>query len=101
MPTRNVVLTDRQATLIEALVRGGRYQNASEVIREGLRLLEQHEVQIAASLESHRAPAPVPPPSSVPRAVEHTELPEFDDAPTLIAYLDKLAEHNGSGMEPR
>ena len=39
MPTRNVVLTDRQEALIEALVQSGRYQNASEVMREGLRLV--------------------------------------------------------------
>lgn len=30
MPTRNVVLTDHQATLVEELVTSGRYQNASE-----------------------------------------------------------------------
>lgn len=37
MPTRNVVLTDHQASLVEQLVTSGRYQNASEVLREGLR----------------------------------------------------------------
>jgi len=37
MPTRNVVLTERQADLIETLVESGRYQNASEVMRDGLR----------------------------------------------------------------
>ena len=31
MPTRNVVLTDHQARLVERLVVSGRYQNASEV----------------------------------------------------------------------
>ena len=41
MPTRNVVLTDHQASLVEHLVESGRYQNASEVLREGLRLVEQ------------------------------------------------------------
>lgn len=45
MPTRNVVLTDHQAALLERLVSGGRYQNASEVLREGLRLLESREVE--------------------------------------------------------
>ncbi|MBV9290137.1 MAG: type II toxin-antitoxin system ParD family antitoxin, partial [Hyphomicrobiales bacterium] len=40
MPTRNVVLTERQTALVESLVKSGRYQNASEVLREGLRLLE-------------------------------------------------------------
>jgi antitoxin ParD1/3/4 len=38
MPTRNVVLTERQEELIEALVKSGRYQNASEVLRDGLPL---------------------------------------------------------------
>jgi antitoxin ParD1/3/4 len=33
MPTRNVVLTDHQAALVEHLVASGRYQNASEVLR--------------------------------------------------------------------
>ena len=32
MPTRNVVLTDHQADLVERLVASGRYQNASEVV---------------------------------------------------------------------
>lgn len=40
MPTRNVVITDRQAKLIDQLVAEGHYQNASEVLREGLRLVE-------------------------------------------------------------
>jgi len=35
MPTRNVVLTDHQAMMIEELVTSGRYQNASEVLRDG------------------------------------------------------------------
>jgi antitoxin ParD1/3/4 len=43
MPTRNVVLTDHQAALVERLVESGRYQNASEVLREGLRLVEDRE----------------------------------------------------------
>lgn len=43
MPTRNVVLTDHQAQFVEQLVLAGRYQNASEVLREGLRLVERRE----------------------------------------------------------
>ena len=45
MPTRNVVLTEHQAALVEGLVAGGRYQNASEVLREGLRLIEKRETK--------------------------------------------------------
>ena len=54
MPTRNVVLTDKQAELIEQLVESGRYQNASEVLREGLRLLQRRELEDAARLEALR-----------------------------------------------
>ena len=43
MPTRNVVLSDHQQALVETLVQSGRYQNASEVLREGLRLIEERE----------------------------------------------------------
>jgi antitoxin ParD1/3/4 len=43
MPTRNVVLSEHQQELVETLVQSGRYQNASEVLRDGLRLIEQRE----------------------------------------------------------
>lgn len=43
MPTRNVVLTEHQQELVETLVQSGRYQNASEVLRDGLRLIEERE----------------------------------------------------------
>lgn len=52
MPTRNVVLSEHQHDLVEALVRSGRYQNASEVLREGLRLIEQRERLEAARLKA-------------------------------------------------
>ena len=57
MPTRNVVLTDRQAELIERLVATGRYQNASEVLREGRRLIEQRGVEDKARLKALREAA--------------------------------------------
>ena len=46
MSTRNVVLTDHQDRLVENLVASGRYQNASEALRAGLRLLEQEETAL-------------------------------------------------------
>jgi len=57
MPTRNVVLTDYQAELLERLVSSGRYQNASEVMREGLRLVEDKEEQAKARLKVLREAA--------------------------------------------
>lgn len=50
MPTRNVVLTTHQASFVEELVASGQYQNASEVLREGLRLVERREVEASARL---------------------------------------------------
>ena len=48
MVTRNVVLTDSQSELIDHLVAIGRYQNASEALRAGIRLLEREETEMAA-----------------------------------------------------
>ena len=50
MATRNVVLSEHQHELVETLVRSGRFQNASEVLREGLRLLEREEAEEAAKV---------------------------------------------------
>ena len=52
MPTRNVVLTDHHEKIVTDLVRSGRYQNASEVLREGLRLVEAREAREATKLKS-------------------------------------------------
>ena len=48
MATRNVVLTESQSDLVDRLVSSGRYQNASEALRAGLRLLEREEADLAA-----------------------------------------------------
>lgn len=50
MPTRNVVLTEHQASFVEHLVSSGRYQNASEVLREGLRMIERREAEDSTRL---------------------------------------------------
>jgi antitoxin ParD1/3/4 len=57
MPTRNVVLTDHQTQFVEQLVGSGRYQNASEVLREGLRLVERREDEDALRLAALREAA--------------------------------------------
>ena len=55
MPTRNVNLTDHFDRFIQARINSGRFSNASEVVREGLRLLEQREKEDKAKLEWLRA----------------------------------------------
>lgn len=50
MVARNVVLSQHQHELVDSLVKSGRCQNASEVLREGLRILECRAVEDAARL---------------------------------------------------
>lgn len=52
MPTRNVVLSEHQQQLVDDLVQTGRYQNASEVLRDGLRLVEERERREGAKLKA-------------------------------------------------
>ncbi|GLR88107.1 type II toxin-antitoxin system ParD family antitoxin [Bradyrhizobium iriomotense] len=87
MPTRNVVLTERQKELIDALVKSGRYQNASEVLRDGLRLVEQREAEDAGKLKALRAAARLG-----VGALDRGEFKEFRNIEDLQAYLNDLAE---------
>jgi antitoxin ParD1/3/4 len=57
MPTRNVSLTDHFDKFVERSIDSGRYLNASEVIREGLRLLEQKTQEDRLKLERLREAA--------------------------------------------
>ena len=55
MPTRNVNLTDELDHFVAMKVKSGRYENASEVVRAGLRALEREEQQYEANLAALRA----------------------------------------------
>jgi antitoxin ParD1/3/4 len=85
MPTRNVVLTDHQATLVEELVTSGRYQNASEVLREGLRLVEQREAEDAYRLEALRAAV-----QTGIADIEAGRLKTFDSKESLRLHLQSI-----------
>jgi len=86
MPTRNVVLTEHQASLVERLVDSGRYQNASEVLREGLRLVEQRESEDILRLEALR--------SAVQVGINDIEAGRYktlDSAKSLSSHLQAIA----------
>lgn len=55
MATRNIVLTDHQSKGVDRLVASGRYQNASEVLRAGLRMVEEAESAYTVKMEKLRA----------------------------------------------
>lgn len=48
----NVSIGERWEGYVEALLKTGRYASASEVIREGLRLVEEREAKLAALRET-------------------------------------------------
>jgi len=92
MPTRNVVLTDHQAFLVEQLVTSGRYQNASEVLREGLRLVERREEEDALRLDVLRSAT-----DAGVADIEAGRLSTFESSEALSAHLKALSVKAISG----
>ena len=86
MPTRNVVLTDHQTDFVEQLVTSGRYQNASEVLREGLRLIERRESEDDLRLAALRKAARIG-----IADIDAGAFRRFDSADGLDRHLAKLA----------
>jgi antitoxin ParD1/3/4 len=86
MPTRNVVLTDHQARFVEQLVSSGRYQNASEVLRDGLRLVERRESEHEARLVALQEAAQIG-----IADIEAGNFRSFESADALENHMDMLA----------
>jgi antitoxin ParD1/3/4 len=82
MPTRNVNFTAGQDAFVEDVVRAGRYQNASEAIRDAVRGLQQRLQADELKLELPRAQV-----RAGLNALEHGAFTEVDDA-ALDATLD-------------
>lgn len=93
MPTRHVVLTDHQAELVERLVASGRYQNASEVLREGLRLIEGREAEDGARLTALREAA-----RAGTADIEAGRFRSFESPAALDRHLATLASEVMGGM---
>ncbi len=87
MPTRNVVITDHQAELIDRLVASGRYQNASEVLRAGLRLLERDDADHEAKLAALRAAVKVG-----MDAIEAGDYIDFDSPEEMRRHLRRISQ---------
>ena len=99
MPTRNVVLTDHQASFVEQLVTTGRYQNASEVLREGLRLVERREAEDEVRLAALREAARI---GEHPRhEVEIDGAVHVDDAAIVIVRDLRRGAEDRESAGPR
>ena len=95
MPTRNVVLTDFQSEFVERLVNSGRYQNASEVLREGLRLVENEEAVARARLKALRDAA-----QAGIADVAAGRVLTFGESAALARHLAAIADEAITGFRP-
>jgi antitoxin ParD1/3/4 len=87
MPTRNINLTNQLDRFVEKRVNSGRYGNASEVIREGLRLLEERERETKAKLEWLRGAV-----QAGLDDLDRGHSAEVDTGPELDTHLKHLAK---------
>ncbi len=87
MPTRNINLTAEQDAFIEEVVRVGKYQNASEAVRDAVRGWQERLKADELKLERLR--------QSIKAGVEALDRGKYDEVEDedLDAYLDGLAEH--------
>ena len=84
MPTRNISLTTEQDAFVQEVVEAGEYQNASEAIRDALRVLQQRRKEDSLRLKALRAQIKVG-----TDALERGDFTEVDDA-DLEEYLERL-----------
>ena len=87
MATQNVVLTDHQAAFVERLIESGRYENAREVLPDGVRLIESRETEEKARLKALREAARVG-----VNDMETGRFCTFQSTTSLARHLRSIAE---------
>ncbi len=89
MPTRNISLTTEQDAFVESVVKAGEYQNASEAVRDALRVLQQRRREDALKLKVLRMQV-----KAGVDALERGDFVEVDDR-ALDGYLEALPATSG------
>jgi antitoxin ParD1/3/4 len=79
----NVSLTPELEQFVQSRVATGRYQTASEVVREGLRLLEERERAREIALKELRA--------KIRRGVEQADRGELIDGDSVFEEIRQLS----------
>ena len=82
MPTRNINLPPEMDQFVATRIRNGRYANASEVLRAGLRALEEDEKEDQAKLEALRTAL---------QAGEESGVAEGDVFEEVRSYIRQIA----------
>src|ERR1700685_4591448 len=81
--TLNVSLTPELEQFVQSRVASGRFQTASEVVREGLRLLEERELAREMALKELRA--------KIRRAVEQADRGDLLDGDSVFEEIRHLS----------
>ncbi len=84
----NVSLTPELGDFVETRVASGRYQTASEVIREGLRLLEERENTREVALAELRA--------QLRRGIEQADRGELLDGDNVFEEIRQMSARRRS-----
>lgn len=82
MPTRNINLTDALDRFVAEQVASGQFQNASEVVREGLRLLKREQAVHAAKLAALNA--------AIQEGLDDMAAGRFEEVTDIGAWLDEI-----------
>ena len=94
MPTKNINLTEHYSDFVEHLVASGRYRNASEVLRAGLRLLEQRTTEEQEKLTLLRNLA-----SEGFDQIDQGQGIEFPNESRLASHIAKLGRRAAKSVD--
>jgi antitoxin ParD1/3/4 len=87
--TRNIALTPHFDRFVQSSVHSGRYQSASEVVRDALRLLEQHEEERAKLRQD------------IELGWQQSERGEVVDGPGVFAEIRKMSKARRREAAPK
>jgi len=81
--TRNIALTPHFDEFVRSKIESGRYQSASEVVRDGLRLLEERDEQRQHSLGRVR--------QDIEAGWQQSEVGDMVNGPAVFAEIRKMS----------
>jgi antitoxin ParD1/3/4 len=89
--TRNIALTPHLDKFVRDKIESGRYQSASEVVREGLRIMEQLELERQQALVGVR--------EKIRNGYEQIKRAETVDARDVLAEIKALSKAARKGAK--